>query len=75
MTERVRGRVIKAFLPYLSDKFPISGVITTDPTPAICNINPFSFILFLFIIHPSTPIVGALSPHSHHRRKSYAATN
>jgi len=47
MTERVRGRVIKAFLPYLSDKFPISGVITTDPTPAICNINPFQF-LFLF---------------------------
>jgi len=44
---------MKAFLPYLSDRFPISGVITTDPTPAICNINPFHFLfLHCFYIHP-----------------------
>ena len=30
------GRVSKAFLPYSSDRFPISGVIIIAPNPMIC---------------------------------------
>lgn len=36
--ERVMGSVSNAFLPYTSDRFPISGIITTAPTPIIYNI-------------------------------------
>lgn len=39
MMERAIGIVSRAFLPYSSDKFPITGVITTVPSPIICNIR------------------------------------
>lgn len=39
--ERVIGSVSKAFLPYWSDRFPISGIITTVPSPMICK-NPLA---------------------------------
>lgn len=45
MRETVRGSVIKAFLPYRSDKFPISGVVITDPIPIICHMHKKSHYL------------------------------
>jgi hypothetical protein len=32
----VTGSVIRAFRPYLSDKFPTIGVTTRAPSPVIC---------------------------------------
>ena len=33
---RVMGTVSKAFLPYLSERLPTRGIITSDPNPMIC---------------------------------------
>ena len=39
MMESVMGRVSRAFLPYWSDRFPITGVIIIAPNPMICIIT------------------------------------
>ena len=44
--ERVIGSVSRAFLPYWSDRFPISGIITTVPNPMICKNSINSILLF-----------------------------
>ena len=40
----VNGSVSRYFLPYLSDRFPIKGVITIIPNPMICIIIRIPFI-------------------------------
>jgi hypothetical protein len=47
MMESVMGTVSKAFLPYSSDRFPITGVIIIAPNPMICI--TFEQILYLNI--------------------------
>lgn len=45
---KVTGIVSKAFLPYLSDRFPSTGIITNDPSPII-YINRYLLTQLLYI--------------------------
>ena len=46
MIVRIIGTVRMAFLPYLSERLPNSGIITSVPTPIICT---KSWVFYFYI--------------------------